>query len=120
MDIINVNFQKKSVVFFSTLSCLLSIYGYYELLSIVPVFAEILVIFDSSLSVSTTLIIQTHYYFGLLSIVGFLGLLLTIVDKINPTKAYLLIISNVVFMLCIRWYTAHQLDKSLLNIGIIQ
>ena len=120
MDIMNISSPKKKVILFSTFGFFLSFYGYYDLLSIVPVFAEILGIFESSLSVSSKFIIQTHYYYGFFSIVGFLALLLTLFNKISPTKAYLLCISNIVLMFSIRWFTAHELNKSLLNMGIIQ
>lgn len=112
--------QKKIVILFSTLGFILSFYGYYELLSIVPVFAEILGIFESSLAVTSKFIIQTHYYYGFISNVGFLALLLTLFNKISPIKAYLLCISNIVLMFSIRWFTAHELNKSILSMGVIQ
>ncbi|MBE7216824.1 hypothetical protein MK852_24285 [Shewanella benthica] len=112
--------NKSILIFVSILGLTSSIYGYYELMSIVPAFADIFGAFETNLTTATQFIIQTHSYYGLLSVIGFLTLALTLFDKISLPKAYILVASNLLFMLGVRWLTANELNQSILTMGIIQ
>jgi glucan phosphoethanolaminetransferase (alkaline phosphatase superfamily) len=112
--------QKVIIIIVSILGLVSSIYGYYELLSIVPVFADIFGAFETNLSTTSQFIIQTHTYYGGFSIIGLLALLFTLFNKINFSKAYLLIVNNLLLMFSIRWLTANELNQSILTMGVIQ
>ncbi len=118
MSMIGTN--KSILIFVSILGLISSIYGYYELLSIVPAFADIFGAFETNLTTATQFIIQTHSYYGLLSIIGLLALVLTLFDKISLAKSYILVASNLLFMFGVRWLTANELNQSILTMGIIQ
>lgn len=104
----------------SILGLIVSGYGYYELLTVVPVFADIFSAFGTSLSQATLFIIQTHYYYGVLSLVGVLGLALVVLNKASVKTAYLLALANILLMVGVRWLVANQLHESVSIMGIIQ
>lgn len=104
----------------STLGLVVSGYGYYELLTIVPAFADIFGAFDTSLSQASLFIIQTHYYYGFLSVVGVLGLVLVGLNKASLKAVYMLAIANILLMMGVRWFIAYQFNQSISAIGIIQ
>jgi hypothetical protein len=112
--------NKSILIFISVLGLLSSIYGYYELLSIVPAFADIFGAFETDLSTGTQFIIQNHKYFSLLSFIGLLGLMLTLFDKVSAPIAYILVASNLLVMFGVRWLTANDLNQTIFTMGIIQ
>ncbi len=112
--------NKDILIFISILGLVSSIYGYYQILSTVQAFSDIFGAFEANLSAASQFIIKTHNYYGLLSILGLLALILSLFNKINPLKAYILVASNFLFMLGVRWLTANELNQSLLSMGIIQ
>lgn len=108
---------------FLTLSILglaLSMYGYYHLLSEVRQFLTISNTFESELSTSTEFIIQTHSYYILLSLFGLLAIALAFFDLLSLPKAYILVVSNILLMLEVRWLTAQELIHSIVEMGTIQ
>jgi hypothetical protein len=112
--------NKSILIFISVLGLLSSIYGYYELSSIVPAFADIFGAFEISLSTGTQFIIQNHPSFSLLSSIGLLALLLTLFDKISAPIAYILVAINLLVMFGVRWLTANELNQTVFTMGIIQ
>ena len=114
------NTYKSILVLVSILGLLSSIYGYYELLNIVPVYLGIFSAFEASLSTTSEFIIQTHNFYGLLSIIGLLPLMLTIFNKVSVKKSYLLVASNILLMLSVRWLIAYEFEQSIFAMGVIR
>ena len=112
--------NKSILVFLSIVGLVSSIYGYYQLLTIVPVFADILAAFETNLTATTQFIIQTHNYYVFLSVIGLLALVLPLLDKVNILKGYLLVASNLLLMFGVRWLTANELNQSILTMGLLQ
>lgn len=108
------------LVVISLLGLAISLYGYFKLLSSVPVFIEILAVFNTPLSPSTQLIFNTYNYYWLLSSIGLLALILIVFNKSNKLVLYTLLVSNILIMFILRWFVAEELHLGISQVGLIQ
>jgi len=115
-----ISIDKSILIFLSILGLAISIYGYYELISTVSAFEDILNVFETDLRIATEFVIQTHIYYGLFSVIGLLGLSHTLFDKISLPYAYGLLAINLLLMFVVRWLVTSELNHAILTMGIIQ
>jgi len=112
--------SKKTLTLLSIVGLLISVYGYYGLFTIVSAFNEIFSAFEATLSASSSFIMAFYKYFCLLSLVGVLPLVLIYLDKASNRAICSLVTINLLIMFTVYFLTENHLNKSILNMGIIQ